>query len=279
VGRWRKERLDAGISTVTVAKAYRLLKAIMTTAADDGLIRRNPCRIKGASTEKSPERPVLSIRQVSDLAEAIDPRYQALVLLAVFGSVRWGELAALRRYDIDLEAGIVRVVRQVTELSGGQLVPGPPKSDAGKRLIVLPAAVMPVVRQHMAWLVKSEQLSSLKGRSRVKGGFGVFGAGWACVSGVSCFPGSCRARGELPGGSRTGRSPAAVAAPQASLRRPAGSPMMWRRGTGAGVCGGMRLFRFVPCPVFRCGQCRWLQSSLRVSPAGGPGAWGGRRQR
>jgi integrase len=175
VGRWRKERLDAGISTVTVAKAYRLLKAIMTTAAADGLIRRNPCRIKGASVEKSPERPVLSIRQVSDLAEAIDPRYQALVLLAVFGSVRWGELAALRRYDIDLEAGIVRVVRQVTELSGGQLVPGPPKSDAGKRLIVLPAAVMPVVRQHMAWLVKPEQLSSLKGRSRVKGGSGFLG--------------------------------------------------------------------------------------------------------
>jgi integrase len=157
VRRWRKERLDAGVSAVTVAKAYRLLKAIMTTAADDGLIRRNPCRIKGASVEKSPERPVLSIRQVSDLAEAIDPRYQALVLLAVFGSMRWGELAALRRHDMDLEAGTVRVVRQVTELSGGQLVPGPPKSEAGKRLIVLPAAVMPVVRQHMAWLVKPDE--------------------------------------------------------------------------------------------------------------------------
>jgi integrase len=156
VRRWRKERLDAGVSAVTVAKAYRLLKAIMTTAADDGLIRRNPCRIKGALVERSPERPVLSIRQVSDLAEAIDPRYKALVLLAVFGSMRWGELAALRRCDIDLEAGTVRVVRQVTELSGDQLVPGPPKSEAGKRLIVLPAAILPVVRQHMAWLVKSD---------------------------------------------------------------------------------------------------------------------------
>jgi integrase len=31
-----------------VAKAYRLLRAIMSTAADDGLVRRNPCRIKGA---------------------------------------------------------------------------------------------------------------------------------------------------------------------------------------------------------------------------------------
>jgi hypothetical protein len=34
------------VSAVTVAKAYRLLKAILNTAVDDGLIRRNPCRIK-----------------------------------------------------------------------------------------------------------------------------------------------------------------------------------------------------------------------------------------
>jgi RyR domain len=27
----------------------------MATAADDGLVRRNPCRLKGASAEKSPE--------------------------------------------------------------------------------------------------------------------------------------------------------------------------------------------------------------------------------
>jgi integrase len=43
------------------------------------------------------------------LADAIDQRYRALVLLGTFGSLRWGELAALRRGDIDLEACTVRV--------------------------------------------------------------------------------------------------------------------------------------------------------------------------
>jgi hypothetical protein len=38
----RPQLLDAGVSSVTVAKAYRLLKAILNTAIDDGLIRRNP---------------------------------------------------------------------------------------------------------------------------------------------------------------------------------------------------------------------------------------------
>ena len=61
VRRWRKNLLDAGVGPVTVAKGYRLLKAILNTAVDDGLIRRNPCRIKGAGQEQSPERPVLTM--------------------------------------------------------------------------------------------------------------------------------------------------------------------------------------------------------------------------
>lgn len=51
---WRAERRKATGAT-TVAKSYRLLKAIMETAADDELIRRNPCRIKGAGRESAPE--------------------------------------------------------------------------------------------------------------------------------------------------------------------------------------------------------------------------------
>lgn len=39
-----KQLLDAGSSAVTVAKAHRLLKAVLNTVADDGVIRRNPCR-------------------------------------------------------------------------------------------------------------------------------------------------------------------------------------------------------------------------------------------
>ena len=54
------------------------------------------------------------MRQVFDLAAAIDPRYRALVLLAAFGSLRWGEPAALRRTDLDLDAGTVRIERSLT---------------------------------------------------------------------------------------------------------------------------------------------------------------------
>ena len=149
VRRWRKSLLDGGVSKVTAAKAYRLLKAILNTAVDDGLIRRNPCRIKGAGQEKSPERTSLTIAQVYALADAIDQRYRALVLLGTFGSLRWGELAALRRGDIDLEACTVRVDRQLTETISGAASFGPPKSDAGVRLVPFPDMIAADLRWHL----------------------------------------------------------------------------------------------------------------------------------
>jgi integrase len=149
VRRWRKGLLDDGVSAVTVAKAYRLLKAVLNTAVDDGVIRRNPCRIKGAGQEKSPERVSLTIAQVYALADAIDQRYRAFVLLATFGSLRWGELAALRRADIDLAAGTVRVGRQLTETIAGGPGFGPPKSDAGLRLVSFPDMIVADLRWHL----------------------------------------------------------------------------------------------------------------------------------
>jgi integrase len=110
-GAAQRRRLDTGTSPVTAAKAYGLLKAILTTGADDGAIHRNPCRIKGAGSETSAERPVLTVRQVFALSDAAGPRYRALVLLATFTSLRWGELCALRRKDVDLDTRLVRVER------------------------------------------------------------------------------------------------------------------------------------------------------------------------
>ena len=156
IRRWRKELLDSKVSVVTTAKAYRLLKAILNTAVDDGIIRRNPCRIKGAGLEKSPERPVLTIPEVFALAEVIDPRYSALVLLGTFGSLRWGELAALRRRDIDLAVCTIRVERQLTEMPGGGYAYGPPKSDASVRTVSIPNLVVPRIRWHLSQFAKQD---------------------------------------------------------------------------------------------------------------------------
>ncbi|TDO67676.1 site-specific recombinase XerC [Kribbella sp. VKM Ac-2571] len=151
---WRKSLLDGGLGPVTTAKAYRLLRSILTTAVEDRMIEFNPCYIKGAATEKSPERPTLTLAEVYRIASGIAPRYRALVLLAAMGSLRWGELAGLQRRDVSLSRGVVKVRRAAVELPTGELRIGPPKSDAGVRDIHLPELVIEDLRLHFEIYVK-----------------------------------------------------------------------------------------------------------------------------
>ena len=141
---------------VTVAKAYRLLRAILNTAVADELIVRNPCTIKGGGVERTPERPVATVAQVWALADAVEPRFRALVLTAAFAGLRFGELAALTRARVDLEARTISVVENQVELSGGVLLIGPPKSEAGRRTIVIPDALVPELAAHLDAYVAAE---------------------------------------------------------------------------------------------------------------------------
>ncbi|MEU4079737.1 hypothetical protein DEJ45_16360 [Streptomyces venezuelae] len=54
----------------------------LDTAVDDELIRRNPCRIKGAGRYDVPERPILNVTEVYAVADAIRSHHRVLVLLA-----------------------------------------------------------------------------------------------------------------------------------------------------------------------------------------------------
>ncbi|MFE6686025.1 tyrosine-type recombinase/integrase [Streptomyces sp. NPDC057743] len=150
---WRAERLTATGAT-TVAKSYRLLKAITETAVDDELIRRNPCRIRGGGREEADERPIATVEQVFDLAEAIGLRWRLMILLGAFASMRPEELAELRRKDVDLDEGTIWVKRAAPELTTGKRVIGDLKSRAGKREIVLPRFVLTDLRQHLEWFAE-----------------------------------------------------------------------------------------------------------------------------
>jgi integrase len=79
-----------------------------------------------------------------------DRRFYALVLLATFASLRWGEATALRRCDLDLQAATVRVRASYVERSTGEMLIGPPKSKAGRRIAGIPAVIVPVLREHLA---------------------------------------------------------------------------------------------------------------------------------
>jgi integrase len=146
---WRSRLLDGGTTEPQAVKAYALLRAILNTAVkEDEILRQNPCRIPGYDRYHTPERPVASVAQVFALADAMPARFAALIVVAAFSSLRWGELAALRRCDVDLTTGTVRVPRTLTALRN-RMEFGAPKSAAGNRVVALPAVARSALAAHL----------------------------------------------------------------------------------------------------------------------------------
>jgi integrase len=140
----------AGLGANTAAKCYRLLRSILMTAVADELILRNPCVVRGAGVERTAERPVATADQVWTVAERIGDRYRVLVLVAGFVGLRVGELLGLERRHVNLLHQTITVEQQEQQMANGELVLGPPKSDAGVRTLVLPPFLAKELEQHLS---------------------------------------------------------------------------------------------------------------------------------
>jgi integrase len=131
------------------AHAYSLLRAIYTTAVSDDLVPTNPCRIRGAGkAKKAHTTRIASLAELEVIVEALPTRYRPMALLAAWCSLRFGELAELRRDDVHLDSRTIRVERAVTSRDG-QVFVGDPKSDAGKRTVSIPPHLLPVLEEHL----------------------------------------------------------------------------------------------------------------------------------
>jgi integrase len=131
------------------AHAYSLLRTILATAVDDELIATNPCRIRGAGqTRRAKEPRPATLEELTTIVEQMPDRLRLLVLLAAWCALRFGELAELRRSDVDTRTGVLRVRRGVTWVDGKPIV-GDPKSEAGKRTVAIPPHLLPLVREHL----------------------------------------------------------------------------------------------------------------------------------
>lgn len=138
------------------AHCYGLLRTIMGTAASDGKIAANPCVIRGAGSTKRVHkiRPA-SLDEIEIITAEMPEQYRAMVLLAAWCALRFGELTELRRKDIDLSGEIVRVERAVVRTEAGFQVTTP-KSEAGIRDVAIPPHLMPAIEAHLATFVPDE---------------------------------------------------------------------------------------------------------------------------
>ena len=134
------------------AHAYSLLRTILGTAASTRpkpLITFNPAHIRGAGNVKPAHkvRPA-SLQELEVLVQNLPDRYRLMALLAAWCAMRFGELAELRRGDLDLQHNQIQIRRGVVRVRGEMIV-GPPKTDAGVRDVAIPPHLIPAVERHL----------------------------------------------------------------------------------------------------------------------------------
>lgn len=141
VTEWIAELNAKELAPATVQKAHQVLSKIMRAAVDSGKLNASPCdRVKLPKIERQEMR-FIGPDEIAALADAIDARYRALVLLGAYGGLRAGEMFGLRRARLDLLRGTVDVAEIAVEVRG-HFFYGPPKTRAGRRTIPLPRFVV-----------------------------------------------------------------------------------------------------------------------------------------
>jgi integrase len=143
------EDVDPDAGRTRAATAYRLLRTICSAAVREELLATNPCQIPKAGHVRAAERVPATPAEVEVIAAAMTPRYSAAVHVAAWSGLRAGELFALQRRHVDLARGTLRVEQSLIEVKGQPVSFGPPKSDAGRRTVHLPASLVAVLAAHM----------------------------------------------------------------------------------------------------------------------------------
>jgi integrase len=105
------------LSPRSVRKYHTLLHSIFERAIIDQVIMINPCAHTVLPKFVKQPKKAITPDQFDTLLAEIPQRYRVMVLVAIETGVRWGELAALRPVDIDMETGEIHIRRVVLEVT------------------------------------------------------------------------------------------------------------------------------------------------------------------
>lgn len=150
---WRK-----GLDPTKVTQrnqVYALLRQVMQSAVDRGLIPVNPVEQRRQAHAPRAEHVILTPKQIGELAAAMPEFYRAMVLLSAWCGFRFGEITALTRRDVDLERGRISVQRAVMRSDEGRVLDDT-KSWAGRRIVTIPPNILDAVQDHLDDYVEAD---------------------------------------------------------------------------------------------------------------------------
>lgn len=148
-GRLRAAELyGKGLSDRMVRACHTRCRTALEKAVVEGYIRANPALACKLPSQNIREMKVLGREEMQRfLIQAKEEGYYELFLLELATGMRRGELLALRWDDLDFNTGELNIRRQVYR-SRGQLVVSEPKTKSSIRTIILPPAMVSVLKEY-----------------------------------------------------------------------------------------------------------------------------------
>lgn len=162
----RTEYYGEGLSDRMVRMCHATCRSALQRAVQDGLIRTNPAEGCKLPPKKAREMQVLARDELQRfLIQAQAEGYYELFLLDLETGLRRGELLALQWDDLDFETGVLTISKQVS-LVRGKIVMSVPKTKSSIRKLVLPPAVVQVLKEyresvHSRWMFPSPVLEDM----------------------------------------------------------------------------------------------------------------------
>ena len=129
----------------SIANAHGLISAAMNEAVNAHLITENPCRAIRLPEGEGREHRILTHAEFGRLYDAAPTHWRPLLVTLVGTGMRWGEATALQVQDVDLRAGMVRIIHAWKQGEAGTPAWGTPKSKKSKRTIEMSPEVVAVI--------------------------------------------------------------------------------------------------------------------------------------
>lgn len=147
VQRLADDLLAEGRDPSTIRNALMPLRVIYRRAVEDGDVSVNPCANLRLPAVRGRRERIASPEEGQRLHAAVPERDRPVWATALYVGLRRGELLALRREDVDLAAGVIRVERSYDDKSRVEIEP---KSRAGRRTVPIVGALRDVLVEHKA---------------------------------------------------------------------------------------------------------------------------------
>ena len=149
-----KEMEQRNYAASTIRGILRLLSAIMRSAVEEGLLRRNPCRKIRLHNHRPMEQRVLSRQEQNLLLDSMRGEMDIPPLLSLYTGMRLGEICALKWEDVNWQQQTIIVRRTVQRLKTNQrgerktkLFVGMPKSMSSMRIIPIPSFLLELLKR------------------------------------------------------------------------------------------------------------------------------------